>query len=83
MGLKSITFSRLLYALRKWITVTIAAVAVPIAWGSVTVVIARLLTPISEEQALLFIGLPISVAIAIFVWPRLPEFLGFTKNDAH
>ena len=62
---------------REWVAVTSCAIAAGGAWGALAAAVARLLTPISEDAALLFVALPVALVVAAWLWPKLPKILGF------
>jgi hypothetical protein len=70
-------YHRLFEKFRKLVAVTGFTVGACIFWSMIPVVIARMFTDISEVHALLFIGLPTSILIGAYIWPRLPKALGF------
>ena len=51
-----------------------------LAYGAIAAVLARIFTNISEEHALLFIGLPVAVVVVSLMWKRLPNVLGFKNH---
>ena len=70
-------FTRSKHTLREWVSITASAVGAAGAWGALAAVLARALTPISEVSSLLFVALPVGLAMAIWLWPKLPKILGF------
>jgi hypothetical protein len=62
---------------REWVAVTASAIGAGGAWGALAAIAARVLTPISEVASLLFIGLPVGLLVAAWLWPKLPKILGF------
>jgi hypothetical protein len=68
--------------LRERVAVTAAAIGMGGAYGSLAAIVARLATPISENSAWLFIGLPVGLLVVWIVWPRLPKILGFRGDGA-
>ena len=62
---------------RELVTCVAAAIGAGGAWGSAAAICARLVSPISEQSAWLFIGLPVAAVVAALLWRRLPKLLGF------
>ena len=63
--------------IRRWIVVICYGVAGAIFWGGVVAIAARYIFGIDQRSATLFVGLPISLLIAVYLIPRLPRALNF------
>ena len=68
-------------SLRERVSVIAAALGAGGAWGSLAAIPARLTTPISENDAWLFVALPVALLIMWLLWPRLPKLLGFRGDS--
>ncbi|MCQ8895615.1 hypothetical protein NQT62_04055 [Limnobacter humi] len=62
---------------RKWTAVTCIAIGTGIFYGAVAAILVKFGLRVSENEALLYAGLPVAVVVAILIWPRLPKILGF------
>lgn len=63
--------------IRKWFSVFCITFATGGFWGTVAATIAQYGLHISEMESTLYVGLPVAVLMAVFMWPRLPKILGF------
>jgi hypothetical protein len=63
--------------LRKWGSVICGAFFTGGFWGTVAATIAQYGLHISEMESTLYVGLPVAVLMAVFMWPKLPKILGF------
>jgi hypothetical protein len=48
-------------------------------WALIPVVIARLVSPISENHALFFIFIPLAILMALWMAPHAPKIAGFSR----
>lgn len=62
---------------RKWVTVACGAFFTGGFYGTVAAILVMHAFNVSEKDALLYVGLPVAVLVAAFMWPRLPKILGF------
>jgi hypothetical protein len=67
----------MLYTIRRALTVTTLALSAGGFWGYLAAVGAKLALDLTEEQALLYVGLPVALMLAVWLWPKLPRALGF------
>jgi hypothetical protein len=68
---------------RKWLTIVSSLLVAFLFWGLVVAGLARYFFNISEEGALLYVGLPVGLAVLIFLWVKLPKLtraLGFEDH---
>lgn len=63
--------------IRRYVTVTAAAIGAGRAWGTFAAISAKLTFDLKESDALLFAGLPVALLIIVLIWKRLPRILGF------
>lgn len=62
---------------RKWISVTCIASFTGGFYGVVAAILVKYSLHVSENDALLYVGLPVALLGAVFMWPKLPKLLGF------
>jgi hypothetical protein len=63
--------------MRKWITVSCGAIFTGGCYGTVAAILVMYSLDVSENDALLYVGLPVAIIGAVYMWPRLPKILGF------
>jgi hypothetical protein len=66
-----------LETLRQWIVVACFTFAASVFWGMVAAGLARYVFSLSEELALLAIGLPVGLGMGIYLLPKLRRQLEF------
>jgi hypothetical protein len=64
---------------RKWIALISISIMIGGSYGVIAAIGTILLLGFSENQALLFVGVPVALGSAAFMWPRLPKILGFDR----
>lgn len=62
---------------RKWICVACIAFFTGGFYGTVAAILVKYGLHVSEDDALLYVGLPVALLGAAFMWSRLPKLLGF------
>lgn len=68
-----------LITIRRYVTVTAAAMGIGGAWGALAAIGAKLGLGLQETDAWLFVGLPVAVVVVLLMWKRLPRILGFEE----
>ena len=69
--------AHIFYFARKWIAVTCIAFSTGGFYGTVAAILVKYGLHVSENDAMLYAGLPVALLGAAFMWPRLPKLLGF------
>ena len=67
----------MLYTIRRALTVTALSLSAGGFWGYLAAVGAKFVLDLTEEQALLYVGIPVALMLAVWLWPKLPSALGF------
>ena len=71
--------ARVFNFVRKWVSVTCIAFSTGGFYGIVAAILVKYGLHVSENDALLYAGLPVALLGAAFMWPRLPKILGFDR----
>ncbi|MDN2672226.1 hypothetical protein OX459_12560 [Janthinobacterium sp. SUN026] len=68
---------------RKWVTIVSSLIAAFLFWGLLAAGLVRYFFKVSEEGALLYVGLPIGLVVVIFLCAKLPELTRALGFDDH
>ena len=67
---------------RRNFVLSVAAISLGGAWGSLAAIGAKGLFELAENDAWLLVGLPAGALIVVLSWKKLPLVLGFDSNVA-
>jgi hypothetical protein len=67
----------LLWALRKWITIVCGLFATSVFCGLIAATLVKVALKLDNETAALYVGFPVGLVIAIYLWPKMPRMFGF------
>jgi hypothetical protein len=63
---------------RQWIVIIGYTLTASIFWGTVAAGLVRYIFEVEPGYALIFVGIPIGAAIAVYMLPKMRKLLGFT-----
>jgi hypothetical protein len=67
------------HKIRRWTAKVSGTFLVGGSYGTAFAVMAKYVFELTERDALLYVGLPVSAGFAIYIWPRIGEISGFDK----
>lgn len=65
--------------IRRWVAVISGTFLVGGTFGTLAAMAAKVTLAITERDAWLFVGLPVAVVLAIFIWPKMSRISGFDR----
>ena len=68
---------------RKWVTIVSCLVVAFLFWGLLAAGLTRYFFKVSEEGALLYVGLPTGLVILAILWAKLPKLTRALGFDDH
>lgn len=71
------TWKTMLRRTRRWVAIISGTFLVGGAFGALAAMAAKVTLAIAERDAWLFVGLPVAVVLAVFIWPKMSRISGF------
>ena len=68
---------------RKWVTIVSCLVVAFLFWGLLVAGLTRYFFKVSEEGALLYVGLPTGLVVLAILWAKLPKLTRALGFDDH
>jgi len=75
------TWKTLLSRARRVIAVLIGTLLVGGTFGTLAAMAMKFIFALTERDAWLFVGLPVAVMLAVFIWPRMSRISGFDDGS--
>lgn len=65
--------------IRRWVAVISGTLLATGTWGFVAAMLVKSMFGLSENDSLLFVGLPVAFVMGVWLWPKMPKIMGWEK----